>query len=79
MGPGIWVQNGCCYIPLGKSPTTWVHEVGALWGAPHLGESLLQQCHPHRVMASEYSGPLLGMECGEALWSSRGFRTEELK
>lgn len=27
-GPGIWVQNDCCCIPLGQSPRMWVHEVG---------------------------------------------------
>lgn len=41
-------------FPLERAPGTWVHKVGPLWGAPHLGESLLQQCHLHRVVASEY-------------------------
>lgn len=40
MGPGIWVQNGCCHIPLGKNPTTWVHKVGALWGGHYTWEKV---------------------------------------
>lgn len=70
MVPSIWVENGCCYIPLGKSPQNVGTRSWASWGGHHTWKKIscssatcIEWWLQNTVL---YSGPLLGMEVGEA-------------